>query len=731
MRVRVFVTHTHTHTLMAAAAAGDKEHAPFTRVKFFRHVHGAAKPTVAVSDFDGDALILESSQDAVYPPARDRPPAPIEAEADVMVSEVTTRLAQTYQAQLTADLKEMLRRRATRLVFETYRYGNTWPTGYEALAAILASPGLQRRASFGITVVAGRHLPHQDEFGTPPPRLVEVSSMNEPPLGRPDGDHPNPVWVVRSDADFRERILAALHRAVALGAEHSPAWPSAAVRPPSEAREITCAQDHHRIVRRTVVANLQQLNAAVLQQGNYYARMGMANDTARAIGAHVGGLLQNGRASAHDPFDTGRTTGRGVLSVTEPSPAYAMWAWRQAERAHDDVDRRIFSTHFPGDPDSQQQQQQQQEQEGDQRRLRQQQQQATPAAAATGIRMVEYKEPLDERGTKANGKRGAARARRPAARRAVAAAPSPWGADPTSGLTSSDEDDDANANGDGRARRALTAAVPAPPRAGRGFRAPSRWALTMPKGLDAATPTYPAYKDVGASLALDTAMEVVYETAPQGTTPSPQARDEATYAHLCFVYSHVAWALYDRIYVRGVGDAVRVHGVFAIHPLLLTPSMLHPALEMHWFLDRPALEDARVSGQRTPYALDPDTLYPEVAHPIAFMAYNWALHAMRAAPMHGQPGRYRRRLVIHVHPKAWPIVRKNPSSGVITMAMHLTALLRELAGPRVWLEHMHEKRIFIVEGEPYNELVPHRGRRMDFSDASEPRLHRHSDSDTD
>lgn len=711
----------------AAAAAGDREHAPFTRVKFFRYVHGAEKPTVTVSDFDADALIRESSQDAVYPPARDRPPAgagaEAEAEAEVMVSEATTRLAQTYQTQLTADLKEMLRRRATRLVFETYRYGNTWPTGYEALAAILASPGLQRRASFGITVVAGRHLPRQDDFGTPPPRLVEVSSMNEPPLGRPDGDHPNPVWVVRNDADFRERVLAALHRAVA-GAERGPAWPSAAVRPPSEAREITCAQDPHRIVRRTVAANLQHLNAAVLKQGNYYARMGMANDTARAIGAHVGGLLQNGRPSAHDPFDTGRTTGRGVLSVTEPSPAYAMWAWRQAERAHDDVDRRIFSTHFPGDPDTQPQQQ---EEEAPAAAA------AAAAAPATGIRMVEYKEAPDERGTKANGKRGASRARRPAARRAVAVAPSPWGADPTSGLTSSDEDeneDAAAAAAAGRARplgahsarRVLTAAVPAP-RAGRGFRAPSRWALAMPRGLDAATPTYPAYKDVGASLALDTAMEVVCETL------SPW--NGATFTPLFFVYSHVAWALYDRIYVRGVGDAVRVHGVFAIHPLLLTPALLHPALEMHWFLDRPALEDARASGQRTPYALDPDTLYPEVAHPIAFMAYNWALHAMRAAPAHGQPGRYRRRLVIHVHPKAWPIVRKNPSSGVITMAMHLTALLRELAGPRVWIEHMHEKRIFIVEGEPYNELVPHRGRRMDFSDASEPRLHRHSDSDTD
>jgi hypothetical protein len=93
---------------------------------------------------------------------------------------------------------------------------------------------------------------------------------------------------------------------------------------------------------------------------------------------------------------------------------------------------------------------------------------------------------------------------------------------------------------------------------------------------------------------------------------------------------------FAHIEVYDLVPRVLTHGVRALHPVLLTPSVLHPRLVCHWHL--------RATSVRRLYRND-------ILFPVAFMAYNYARHSLtdfvkpsRPGPMTPTPLRF---LVIH------------------------------------------------------------------------------------
>lgn len=185
---------------------------------------------------------------------------------------------------------------------------------------------------------------------------------------------------------------------------------------------------------------------------------------------------------------------------------------------------------------------------------------------------------------------------------------------------------------------------------------------------------YAPYERVGASIALDTFLGV----------KCTETKETLKFG------ARAAWAAYQCIYVRGVGRAAKLVGVRAIHPLLLTPSVLHPALEMHWFLDDPRADDPDYD------AFDTGAFDHVVAHAVAFMAYNWACHARAAAADDGGDGR-----MLYIHSDPRPLSADGDRVGV-TLDAHIAALMYQIHPPS-WQDN-HARIRFVPD--TYRECVP-------------------------
>ncbi len=161
------------------------------------------------------------------------------------------------------------------------------------------------------------------------------------------------------------------------------------------------------------------------------------------------------------------------------------------------------------------------------------------------------------------------------------------------------------------------------------------------------------------------AHRAVYPTYSDINTSAGKRPSVLMVRQIGWTISSEPWALYDTIHVRRVAAAVAAHGVRGIHPLILCPSVLHPALECHWYLE-----------DETGDALDPGAFCGAVAHPVAFAAYNFAVHCV-ASGVDGDG----RTLHIHAAPDVVPVTLRpngDASARRYTIAMHLMNLIERI-----------------------------------------------------